>query len=672
MPSSNQVRALALVGPTGAGKTTLLEAMLLAGEGGERRGVSRITAGDASPEARARGHSVELNIAGFSFLDDRYVVVDCPGGVEFAAERDFALPAMDAAVVVIDADPAKAMLLKPFLKELEAAGVPRALFVNKIDQAKGSLQDVMAILGEVSAVPFVARQIPIWENGQVSGFIDLSLERAFAYHAGEASERIALPEGLVEQEKEARFRMLEQLADHDDELMEQLLSDLEPPAELVFADLTRETHDGLIVPVFFGSALNGFGVRRLLKALRHETSAPADAAERLGLKGLCAYVLKTSHAEQAGKLAYARVFGGSLPDGAEFNLAEGAKGRAGGLFSVRGSALKRVPTATEGDVVAIAKVDRAVAGGVLAVNGASQEALAAPPSRTPVYALGIAAKARNDDVRLSTALTKLLEEDPGLSLSHDPETHQVLLQGQGEAHLQLTLERLKRRFGVDVTTAPPVTPYKETISKPTTQRSRHKKQTGGHGQFGEVEIEIKPRPRGAGFAFASRITGGVVPKQWIPAVEQGVRDALTKGPLGFPVVDLEVTLTDGRYHSVDSSEMAFRAAGRLAAEEGLAKCGQVLLEPIEKVTVLAPSSCTSNIISALSARRGHILGFDRRDSWRGWERIEATLPQSERHDLIAELRGLSQGLATFEASFERMAELDGRLAGEVAAPRRSA
>lgn len=242
----------------------------------------------------------------------------------------------------------------------------------------------------------------------------------------------------------------------------------------------------------------------------------------------------------------------------------------------------------------------------------------------------------------------------------------MLLAGQGEGHVRLALERMKRRFGVEIDTADPKTPYRETIQKGTTVRARHKKQSGGHGQFADVTVEIQPLPRGSGFVFSQRVVGGSVPRQWIPAVEQGVRDGLAKGALGFPVTDLEVILIEGQTHSVDSSEMAFRLAGRLAIEEGLQACGSILLEPIEKLTVYSPSHSASNVTSALTARRGQILGLAPREDWRGWEQIEAYLPQSERRDLIAEIRGLTQGLGAFEADFDHMAELTGRLATEAA------
>ena len=660
--TAGSVRALALVGPTNSGKTALLEALLLATGAVERRpdGAAAEKVGDASPEARAHGHSVELNLADFEFMGDRYAVIDCPGSLEFCADLDPALPAVDLAVVVAEPDPAKAALLQPTLRELERLAVPHALFINKMDQARGPLQELLEALAPVSGAPLVARQIPMLEDERVTGCIDLALERAFVYRPGEPAAEI--PAELRDVETAARFHMLEQIADFDDDLLEQLLSDMTPSRDAVFADLVKEMNEGQIVPVLFGSAQSGFGVGRLLKALRHEAPLPERAAARLGLEGPGAYVLKTAWAGQSGKMAYARVFGRKLEDGAELVLPSGEHSRAGGLFAVQGPALKKIAAAAPGDICAVGKVEQAQAGQILSLSGQAQAGAQAHTVRRPLFAVALAAKARKDDVRLSGALAKLVEEDSGLTLTHDAESRQVLLAGQGEGHVRLALERLKRRFGVEIDTEQPKTPYRETLQRGLTQRARHKKQSGGHGQFADVTIEVKPLPRGSGFVFDQRIVGGAVPKQWIPAVEAGVRDGLAKGPLGYPVTDLEVVLVDGQTHSVDSSEMAFRTAGRLAIEEAMKAAGAILLEPIEKLTVYSPSPAASNVTSALTARRGQILGLGPREDWRGWERIEAYLPQSERQQLIAELRGLTQGLGAFEADFDHMAELTGRQA----------
>lgn len=663
---SGAARAIALVGAAGAGKTSLMEAMLFAAGAIPRQGeVGSASVGDASPEARARGQSIESNIAGFEFMGDHYAVIDCPGSPEFSGAEDYVLPAVDLAIIVADPSPARAGLLQPIFKELEARRVPHAVFVNKIDQARGPLDELLAAMAPASGNRLVARQIPLIDKERVTGFVDLALERAFVYRPGQGSERIELSGDIAALEADARFHMLEQLADFDDELMEQLLSDLNPDQDAVFADLVADLAQGLITPVFFGSALNGFGVRRLLKALRHETPDVMAAAARMGLDGPCAYVLKTSYAGQAGKIAYARVMEGELSDGHELTGA-GEKSRAGGLVSFTSPAGRKTDKALAGEVVAIGKLDGAAPGQVLSMDGKARSCSAPACPPPALFSMSIAAKDRKDDVRLASALAKLAEEDPALSVTQDHEAQETLISGRGEAHIQVTLERLRRRFGVEAQVGRPKVSYRESLRKPVTQRGRHKKQTGGHGQFGDVVLEIRPRARGEGFAFSQKITGGVVPKQWIPSVEQGVRDAMERGALGFPVTDVEVVLVDGSYHSVDSSEMSFRAAGRLAMSEGLRAGAPYLLEPVEKLVIHAPQSSTSKITQAVSSRRGQILGFRPREGWEGWDEIEVCLPQAERQDLIVELRGLTQGLGDFTAQFDHMAELPGRLADQVA------
>ena len=661
---SSTARCVALVGPAGVGKTTLLEALLFASGAIPRQGDTGAgsSVGDASAEARQRGQSVELNFAGLEFLGDRFSLVDCPGSSDFASAADPALPAVDLAVVVVDPDPDKAVLAQPILATLERLGVPHALFVNKIDQARGPLDPLVHALEAVCSTPVVVRQLPMFEGEKVTGFIDLALERAFVYRPGRASERIELPAADAPAEADARFHMLEQIADFDDELLEQLLNDQTPSPAKVFSDLAAELQHSQITPVFLGSAANGFGVRRLLKALRHETPDAGAAAARLGLDGPCAYVLGVSYASQAGKLAYARILGAELREGAELILPDGAHSRAGGLLSLAGGAMKKAAAGEAGEIVALAKIDAAAAGMTLSAGG---RARGRPPleRRAPLFALAIEPRDRKDDVRLWTALAKLVEEDWGLSVRR--EAQQTLIEGQGEPHLQIALARLRRRFGLEVVVEPPRVAYRETIRRAVSQHSRHKKQTGGHGQFADVKIAVKPAARGAGVGFAQTITGGAVPKQWIPSVEQGVREAAEKGPLGFPVVDVEVVLTDGAFHAVDSSEMAFRAAGRLAMSEALAQGDPILLEPVERLSIAAPAAATARITACVSGRRGQNLGFAPMDGRRGWDLIEAYMPEAQRQDFIKELRGLTQGLGAYTCAFDHMAELTSRLAEEV-------
>jgi elongation factor G len=657
-------RVIALVGPAGAGKTSLAEAMLFAAGTTDRLGstANGSSIGDSSPEARQRGGSTELNLYTFDYLGDSFAILDAPGSVGFAADGARALAIADVAIVVVDPDPARAPLAAPALRALDEQGIPHLIFVNRIDQAHGRVRDLLSALQPMSVSPLIARQIPIWDGEKVNGFVDLALERAFKYRAGQQSERIEIPPELQDRELEARTQMLEQLADHDDELLEQLLMDETPTAEKIFQDLARETSESLGVSVLFGCATSSWGVRRLLKALRHEAPGPKGASDRLGVTDPALHVFKVLHGP-IGRLALSRVLGGSIREGSDAKTAGGEHARIGSLFKVQGEKTQKVGEARDGDVVAVAKIDTVNPGEWLSSGKLPPPLEVDYPARN--YAIAIEPADRKDDVKLSGALHRLTEEDSALIVEHDDANHEIRLRGVNDEHLNTVLARLKRRYGVEVKSHPPSVGYRESIRKPVRQHGRHKKQSGGHGQVGDVIIEIRPLGRGEGFVFEEKIHGGSVPKQWIPAVEDGVREAMVKGPLGFPVVDVAVTLVDGSYHSVDSSELAFRLAGRLAMQEALGAAHPHLLEPMHKLTVVCPSSATSRITSAVAGRRGQMLGLGPRDGWAGWDRIEALIPEAELSGLEAELRSQSQGLATYEAEFDHLAELNGPLADKV-------
>lgn len=659
-------RAIALVGPAGTGKTTLAEALLFASGTIKRQGSidARNTVGDASPEARARGGSTETNLLHFDYLGDSYALIDLPGGSGFAADGLAALYSADMAVVVIDPAPERAALAEPMLRRLDELGLPHVIFFNKIENARaGAVRELIAELQPLSREPLVLRQIPIREGDLVSGYVDLALERAYRYRPGKPSEPIDIPETLAEREQADRTRLLETLADFDDALLESLLMDEAPDQVTVMADLAADTSANKVVPVVFGSAQSDGGIHRLLKLLRHETPPARAAAERCGVEGGALHIFKVANGPM-GRLAYGRVLGAPLAEGDE--LVVGAEpARTGSLFFVQGDKTQKLQAAKPGDVVAVAKVDRARSGMLLGHKGrgASDELVVDYPARNA--AMAIVTRDRKDDVKLSTALHRLCEEDPALEWKQDDATHETLLRGINDEHLAVVLDRLERRFGVSVETRRPRIAYRESIRRGATQRGRHKKQSGGHGQYGDCVIEIRPLPRGEGFRFDDRITGGAIPKQYIPAVEMGVRDAMEKGPLGFPVVDVAVTLTDGSFHSVDSSELAFRIAGRMAMGEALAAAGAYLLEPIARVAVDTPAGTGSKAGSVLSSRRGQILGLGPHPDWSRWERVEAMLPEASLDGLDAELRSLSQGLASYTAVFDHLAELGGKQAEEV-------
>ncbi|RHW18664.1 elongation factor G [Sphingomonas gilva] len=663
MEHSKGARAVALVGPAGAGKTSLAEALLFAAGAIQRLGAvdAGSSVGDASPQARARGGSTELNLMRFDWMGDRYTLVDAPGSPGFAPDAELAVASADLALVVIDPDPAHAPLVEPVLRRLEALGMPHALFVNKIDQARGSIEELLEALQPMSAAALVARQIPIRAGERVAGFVDLALERAYHYEPGKPSTQVPLAAHLKDDEAAARFHMLEQLADHDDTLLEQLLMDETPDLKTIFGDLARETAQGLVVPVLFGSATSGFGIRRLLKMLRHDTPDAAQTARRLGIDGPAVKVFKISHGGTIGRLALARVFGAPLAEGAELTAGDGEPMRAGALFAVQGAATAKAPRAEPGGIVGIAKADAARAGDLIGIAGKPPAAALSEPPVTNC-ALAIAVKDHKDEVRLSTALNRLAEEDFALNWGQDEESHDTLLRGLNDEHLAVALDRLQQRYGVAVTVRQPAVAYRETIRKPAMQRGRHKKQSGGHGQFGDVVIEIRPLGRGEGFGFEDRITGGAIPRQWIPAVEQGVRDAMAKGPLGFQVVDVAVALVDGSFHSVDSSELAFRTAGRIAMADALAAASPYLLEPMAHIAIRAPGSATSRITSTVASKRGQLLGVTPLEGWSRWDCVEALLPGAELNGLESELRSLSQGMARYEARFDHLAEVGGKLA----------
>ncbi len=662
---SNGTRAIALVGPAGAGKTSLAEAMLFASRTIDRQGstANGSSVGDASPEARQRGGSTELNLMNFDYLGEHFAIIDAPGSVGFAADGASAIAVADIAIVVVDPDPARAALAAPSLRMLDELGIPHLIFVNRVDQARGRIRDLLSALQPMSVSPLIARQVPIREGDKVTGFVDLALERAYHYRPGDASELIVMPTELAEREAEARTQMLERLADHDDDLLEQLLMDRVPEQATIFADLARETSENLGVSVLFGSASSSWGVRRLLKALRHEAPGPEATARRLSVNDPSLYAFKINHGGSVGRLALARVLGGSITEGCELKTANGTTSRLGALFSVQGDKTAKTTRAGPGEVVAVAKADEVKAGQWLSAGAIP------PPVELPSTArnatVAIAPSDRKDDVRLASALARLAEEDGALTIEHDDDSHELRLRGVNDEHLALVVARLKRRYGVEVTSRPCSIGYRESIRQPVRQHGRHKKQSGGHGQFGDVIIEIRPLARGEGFKFEEKIHGGSIPRQYIPAVEAGVKDACAKGPLGFPVDDVAVTLVDGSYHSVDSSELAFRTAGRMAMHDALAAASPHLLEPVQRLVVVSPSSSTSKVSSTVASRRGQMLGLGPRDGWPGWDRVEALLPESELAGLEAELRSLSQGLATYEAEYDHLAELNGTLADKV-------
>ncbi|MFV0280568.1 MAG: elongation factor G [Rhodoblastus sp.] len=671
-------RLIALVGPFQSGKTTLLESILsrtgaISRQGNVKDGSS---VGDSSAEARAHAMSVEANVATADYLGDRYTFVDCPGSIEFSNEQRDVLPLCDAAIVVCEADPRKIPALQLILRELEEIGVPRLLFLNKIDAATQRVHETLGLLQPASRAPLLLRQIPIWQKGIATGFIDLALERAFVYREHAPSTVIDVPAGDLPREKEARYTMLEKLADYDDALMEELISDIEPPRDQVFDDLARELRDGHVVPMLIGSAERGNGVTRLLKALRHEAPRLAETRARLGVAETgpaLGQSLRTIHTAHGGKLSVVRVLRGAFADGATIVGANGGEDRIASLARMVGSGVTKVARAEEGDTLAFGRLDHIASGETVgdSRDGAPQQISGAPAAPQPVHTLSLTIKDRKDEVKLAAAMAKLTEEDASLVFTQDQETGEMKLSGQGEMHLRVALERLAARFGVTVEARKGAVAYRETIRHTAHVRGRHKKQSGGHGQFGDVVLDVRPQARGEGFAFEEKVHGGSVPRQYFSSVEAGCLDACAQGPLGFPVVDVAATLVDGSYHTVDSSDMAFRTAGRVGMSEALEKSQPVLLEPILAVSISVPSDAMSRATAIVSGRRGQILGFDGKPGWEGWDVLEAQIPEAEMGGLIVDLRSATSGVGSYAAKFDHLAEVVGKHADAIVTARAS-
>ena len=668
-------RSVALVGPYTSGKTTLLESMLLVSGAIGRRGSVREgnSVGDASPEARARQSGVEVNTATFDHGGTQLTVLDCPGSVEFSQEAFNALMGVDLAIVVCEPDIERIWTMGRLFKFLDQNNIPHAVFANKIDESTVRVAQLIEALSNVSETPLVPCQVAIREGDSVGGYVDLITGNAYQYSDNQASGQIGTPESVSSRQEEARTQLLESLADFDDSLLENLLDDKIPSEEEVANFLRATLAQANVAPVFMGAAEKDWGVRRLLQAI---VSIGPDSNSSARLKGIdmdsnapLGQIIKTYISPHGGKISLARIWRGEFSDG---TVLEGGE-RIAGMFSLLGQQQNKIGKAGAGEIVGLGRLNETITGATISPQDSpAADSLPFAPELPPVYSFAVHASKREDEVKLSGAIAKLRQEDPSVIFKLVQDTNDSVLWGQGEMHLRVALDRLKVKYGVALATEIPKVAYKETIRKPVSQHSRFKKQSGGHGQFGDVHIDIKPMPRGAGFEFENTVVGGSVPKQYIPAVQNGVQEYLHKGPLGFPVVDVSVTLTDGKYHAVDSSEQAFKTAGRMAMSEGMPKCSPVLLEPIYEVVISAPSNFTPNVQRLITGRRGQVLGFSAKEGWTGWDETTFQMPQAEMHDLIIELRSLSLGVGSFEFEFDHLQELTGRLADDVLAAAKSA
>jgi elongation factor G len=654
------LRNIAFVGPHHAGKTTLVEAILAhTGAIGRRGSIGDgTTVTDHEPEDAAHLQSTTAGFAHTTADDIEINIVDTPGFIDFFEETKQALAGVDAAVVVVEADPGRVVQTQAIVDHLESRHMPHVFVINKMDRPGADFAATLKALQEAYGRHVVAEQWPLGSAEQFWGYVDLAHMKAYRFDKGEEE----IPADSRELAHRKHVELLEAMADFDDHLMEELLEGVEPPLEEIDRDLCSECAHDQVVPVLVTAGMSGAGVSALVRAIEQWFPSPSETPA-LDAEGrpiapdpagpVVARVIKTSIHPQSGKISIVRILSGTIK--ADATLANVTKRdekvRLGGLYRLQGKKQEPIAEAGPGSIVALARLDSVATGDTLTSNG-HKVLLPRVPVAEPVFAVAIKPKERIDEAKISQMLARIVDEDPALRLTRADVTHEMLLLGSGEQHVSIAVERLARKYKVEVATAAPTIPYQETITNGTEIHSRYKHQTGGHGQFGDVWLRFEPRERGAGITFEDKIVGGVVPRQFIPAVEKGVREALAHGLGGYPVTDLHVTLYDGQYHDVDSSEQSFKTAAGMGVREALPKCNPVVLEPIAHVQVIVPTSHTSTVIQQLTGKRGQILGMNPGERV-GFDVVEAYVPAVELSRYITELRTGTQGLGTYSWRHER-------------------
>ncbi len=641
------MRCFTVLGPSQSGKSTLVTA--LAGLEGRSTGMT---------------FSDRLGLRRFDYLGETWGAFDVAGGTDNLGTAGHALAASDAVVLCVPPDPEAAPLAAPYLRLIEASGVPCSLFVNRMDAAEGRVRDTVAALQAYASHLIVLRQVPIRDANGIVGAVDLISERAWKYQEGQPSALIEMPADMRDREHEARTELLEHLADFDDALLEQLIEDREPAPENVYALVAEVHRHNDLIPAFLGSALHTNGVNRLMKSLRHESTDVSAIAERLGLGDVTALGVFADNRKHVGKSVLLRALTGGLQHG---HFVGGAT-----ISSLNDIGGGQIAAAVEPGALAIAvKSDHLNPGAAYSTDeahGLPDWTCGQPPS----YRRVVTPKHDRDDVRLSAALARVDAVDPGMALGQDEETGHAVISLQGPMHLRRLTTALEGDFDIEVDTHPLAGSFRETISRRVEKHYRHRKQSGGAGQFADVQMIIEPQARGEGFRFADTVKGGAVPRNYIPSVSAGAQDALGRGPLGFRVVDVAVTLTDGKHHAVDSSDHAFRTAGLHGVREALAEAGPVLLQPIDHVEIHVPSVYAGQLVALISSLKGQVLGFDPHPVARGWDVFRALLPSPSEDELFQSLGGLTHGTAWFEARFDHYQEMHGKEAEKVRSDRADA
>jgi len=684
--AAERIRNVALIGHRGSGKTSLYEALLF-----EAGAISRLGAvsdgssvSDHEPDEQERQMSIGAVVSGFEHDGRQINVIDTPGEPSFVADAAAALRVVDAAVVVVNASAGVEVHTERLWRRADAEGLARLVFVNMLDRERADFFAALDSLKAAFGPHIVATEIPIGAEREIRGVIDLIDMRAFVYEdtSRGSAKQVEIPQELRAQAEAYRERLMDEVAENSDELMERYL-DGEPidHAEIV-ASLKKGVTEGRLFPVTCGVAIKNLGADRLLDALVEDLPSPAlrgavaaqgpnmDAVDIEPEDGgpLLAYVFKTLADPYAGRINLFRVYRGTLrSDSHAVDVTRHHKERIGQLLRPLGKDLRPISELGAGEIGAVAKLKETRAGDLLCE---SQQDLAFPPLDLPAPAMAFAfeAKSRGDEEKAAAAVRRLSEEDPTLDVHRDSQTGEQILAGLTKVHIEVIVERMRRRFGAEVELRPPRVPYRESIRGAATAHARYKKQTGGRGQFADCQIEIEPADDGAGLEFVNAIKGGAIPGGFIPAVEKGVREAMEHGTLaGYPVKDVRVRLLDGKHHDVDSSEMAFKIAGSMAFKEAMENAEPVLLEPIVRIIVSCPEEIVGDVVGDLNSRRGHPLGMEAKGST---TEVSAEVPMAEVLDFAPDLRSISGGRADFTMEFDHYEEVPSHLSSKLAAAAR--
>jgi elongation factor G len=677
---AKDIRNVLLVGHGGSGKTTLLEAMLFASGAITRMGTVEDgnTVSDHDADEQRRQISVSLSVAPIEWNDAKINVLDAPGTADFVGDVRSAVRAADAVIVVVSAVDGVEVQTEYAWELAVQENLPRAIFVNKLDRERADFQATLDQLVSAFGNQVAPFELPIGAEHEFNGIADLLHEKADLYPSGPRAEESDWPDEIHAMADPAREKLIEAVAESDDALIEQYLDEGTLPEATIAQGAKAGFANARLAPVFVGSASKAIGIDRLLDFIVEEFPSPSERAPLAVIaKGgeeqmrscdangpLTAFVFKTVSDPFVGHITMFRVFSGKVrPDTSVHNATQGTDERIGQLFALRGKDHESVSEVPAGDIGAVAKLPHTHTGDTFSAKDDPVQ-LPAVELPEPLLAYAISPKTKGEEDRLATGLARLREEDPTFRVARNDETHETVIYGMGEAHLGVQMARLKAKFGVEVEAKPAKIAYRETIRGRGKAQGRHVKQSGGHGQYAVCEIEIEPLPRGEGFVYEDKIFGGAIPQQFIPSIEKGIVKTMSEGVLsGNPMVDIKVTLVDGKFHSVDSSDMAFQIAGSLALKEVVEQAGVALLEPIVQLSVTVPDSFTGDIMGDLNAKRGKIQGMDQLGG--GKQVINALVPQGEVARYVIDLRSMTGGRGAFSMSFSHYEEMPQHLAQKV-------